>query len=91
MDLLAARSATFYFGALTFTELTRHSGATPATGGHRAKGLTVLGSFLLFPGDKPMSAWFTIGVAAFLGAIALELKGRMARAEIRKKEAAGSQ
>ena len=92
MDLLAARSVTFYFGALTFTELTRHSGATPATTVATArKGLTVLGSFLLFPGDKPMSAWFTIGVAAFLGAIALELKGRMARAEIRKKEAAGSQ
>ena len=92
MDLLAARSITFYFGALTFTELTRHSGATPATTVATArKGLTVLGSFLLFPGDKPMSAWFALGVAAFIVAIALELKGRMVRAESRKKEATGSQ
>ena len=45
----------------------------------------------MFPGDKPMSAWFALGVAAFIVAIALELKGRMVRAESRKKEATGSQ
>ena len=92
MELLAARSITFYFGALTFTELTRHSGATPATTVATArKGLTVLFSFALFPGDKPMSAWFAAGVAAFFVAIGLELKGRLVRAESRKREAAGSQ
>ena len=89
MELLAARSITFYFGALTFTELTRHSGATPATTVATArKGLTVLFSFALFPGDKPMSAWFAVGVAAFFVAIGLELKGRLVRAESRKREAA---
>ena len=89
MDLLAARSITFYFGALTFTELTRHSGATPATTVATArKGLTVLFSFALFPGDKPKSAWFAVGVAAFFVAIGLELKGRLVRAESRKREAA---
>ena len=88
MELLFVRSVTFYFGALTFTELTRHSGATPATTVATArKGLTVLGSFLLFPGDKPASAWFAFGVAAFFVAIGLELKGRLVRAESRKKEA----
>ena len=87
MDLLAARSITFYFGALTFTELTRHSGATPATTVATArKGITVLFSFALFPGDKPMSAWFALGVVAFFVAIGLELKARTVRAESRKKE-----
>ena len=53
-ELLALRSLTFYFGALTFTELTRHSGATPATSVATArKGITVIGSFVMFPGVRP--------------------------------------
>ena len=51
--LLAMRSFTFYFGAFFFTELTRHSGATKATAVATArKGMTVMASFALFPGDK---------------------------------------
>jgi adenosine 3'-phospho 5'-phosphosulfate transporter B3 len=47
------RSFTFYFGAFFFTELTRHSGATKATAVATArKGMTVMASFALFPGDK---------------------------------------
>ena len=77
-ELLALRSVTFYFGALVFTELTRHSGATPATSVAAArKGLTVIGSFVLFPGDKPFSAWFGAGIVLFLCAIGLELKSRL--------------
>ena len=63
LTLLVLRSLTFYFGALTFTELTRHSGATPATSVATArKGITVVGSFVMFPGDKPMSWWFGGGI-----------------------------
>mmetsp|Transcript_3619 Transcript_3619/g.5620 ORF Transcript_3619/g.5620 Transcript_3619/m.5620 type:complete len:91 (+) Transcript_3619:62-334(+) len=76
--LLVLRSVTFYFGALTFTALTRHAGAVPATAVATArKGLTVIGSFVLFPGDKPFSEWFALGLALFLCAIGIELKARM--------------
>jgi adenosine 3'-phospho 5'-phosphosulfate transporter B3 len=84
-ELLALRSLTFYFGALAFTELTRHSGATPATSVATArKGLTVIGSFVLFPGDKPFSLWFGGGIALFLVAIGLELKARIDRGKARE-------
>ena len=66
LTLLVLRSLTFYFGALTFTELTRHSGATPATSVATArKGITVVGSFVMFPGDKPVSWWFGGGIILF--------------------------
>ena len=75
--LLGLRSVTFYFGALVFTELTRHSGATPATSVATArKCLTVVGSFVFFPGDKPLSVWFGAGIVLFICAIGLELKSR---------------
>ena len=78
--------------ALTFTELTRHSGATPATTvatarerAHRARVVPVVS------GRQADERVVYDRRRRVLGAIALELKGRMARAEIRKKEAAGSQ
>ena len=84
LTLLVLRSLTFYFGALTFTELTRHSGATPATSVATArKGITVVGSFVMFPGDKPMSWWFGGGIILFLAAIGMELKSRLDRAKRR--------
>ena len=84
LTLLVMRSLTFYFGALTFTELTRHSGATPATSVATArKGITVVGSFVMFPGDKPMSWWFGGGIVLFLAAIGMELKSRLDRAKRR--------
>ncbi len=48
------------------------------------KGLTVVGSFVLFPGDKPMSAWFAVGIGTFGVAIGLELKTRFVKAAQRK-------
>ena len=33
------------------------------------KGITVVGSFVMFPGDKPMSWWFGGGIVLFLAAI----------------------
>ncbi|MDA9098257.1 DMT family transporter [bacterium] len=85
MNLLVARSLTFYCGALVCTELTRHSGATPATTVATArKGVTIVASFILFPGDKAMSVWFAAGIGTFGVAIGLELKARLVNAQQRK-------
>ena len=46
--------------------------------------MTVVGSFVLFPGDKPMSAWFAVGIGTFGVAIGLELKTRFVKAAQRK-------
>ena len=78
LTLLIARSLTFYLGAFAFTELTRHSGATPATSVATArKALTVMLSFVAFPDDKPFSGWFLAGILTFIAAIGLELKSRI--------------
>ena len=78
LGLLIARSLTFYLGAFAFTELTRHSGATPATSVATArKALTVMLSFVAFPDDKPFSGWFLGGILTFIAAIGLELKSRI--------------
>jgi len=41
------------------------------------KGLTVIGSFVLFPGDKPFSERFALGLALFLCAIRTEPTARV--------------
>ena len=76
--LLASLGIAGICGAFAFTELTRHSGATPATSVATArKALTVMLSFVAFPDDKPFSGWFLGGILTFIAAIGLELKSRI--------------
>lgn len=66
------------FSTRTAPVLLYLTGATPATSVATArKGITVVGSFVVFPGDKPFSLWFGAGIVLFMCAIGLELKSRV--------------
>lgn len=71
--LLVVRSVTFWMGAWLYTMLVKHFGAVAAVAVTTArKALTVMVSFVLFPGDKPLTIKYAAAVLLFFGAVFTE-------------------
>lgn len=83
--LLFARSVTFWMGAWLYTMLMKQFGAVAAVAVTTArKALTVMASFIFFPGDKPLTVKYTAAMFLFFGAVFTEY------AKAHRKGVAGS-
>lgn len=73
LALLVIRSATFYLGAWAYTLLMKHFGAVAAVAVTTTrKALTVMMSFVIFSGDKPLTAKYASAAALFFAAAGCE-------------------
>ena len=71
--LLVIRSATFYLGAWSYTLLMKHFGAVAAVAVTTTrKALTVMVSFVVFGGDKPLTMKYASAAALFFAAAGCE-------------------
>ncbi len=74
LGLVCLRSATFYFGAWTYTALVKHFGAVAAVAVTTArKALTVMASFIIFSGDKPLTPKYATAAGLFFLAVTVEV------------------
>ena len=73
LALLVIRSATFYLGAWSYTLLMKHFGAVAAVAVTTTrKALTVMVSFVVFSGDKPLTMKYASAAALFFAAAGCE-------------------